>query len=185
METTIKHTASDSALSSEWQYDVIIAGSGAGGLATAVTAAHHGLKVLLAERAPFCGGATARSGGWAWTPGNPLAVADGVIEPPDDYRAYKLQAKVYEALNKPALAHRALAQVYELHDLLRPAIEQMRLAQRSRGASDHEEAAIDAHLRELRARMCDEMGGKPVRENREGGRDGNRRDPDRCDKLIP
>lgn len=88
METTIKHTASDSALSTEWQYDVIIAGSGAGGLAAAVTAAHHGLKVLLAERAPFCGGATARSGGWAWTPGNPLAVADGVIEPRDDYRAY-------------------------------------------------------------------------------------------------
>lgn len=68
--------------------DVLIAGSGAGGLSAAVTAAHHGLNVLVAERAPFCGGATARSGGWAWVPGNPLAKADGVNEPRDAFRDY-------------------------------------------------------------------------------------------------
>ncbi|MCP1660441.1 FAD-dependent oxidoreductase [Neisseria perflava] len=76
-----------------WQCDVLVAGSGAGGLAAAVTAAHHGLKVIVAERAATCGGATARSGGWAWTPGNPLAKADGVNEPRDDFRAY-LQAVI-------------------------------------------------------------------------------------------
>lgn len=79
-----------------WQCDVLIAGSGAGGLSAAVTAAHHGLKVIVAERAPFCGGATARSGGWAWTPGNRFAKADGVNEARDDFRAY-LKAVIGEA----------------------------------------------------------------------------------------
>lgn len=68
--------------------DVLVAGAGAGGLSAAATAAHHGLEVLVAERAPRCGGATARSGGWMWVPGNPLAVADGVVEPRDEFRKY-------------------------------------------------------------------------------------------------
>ncbi|WP_157742762.1 FAD-dependent oxidoreductase [Neisseria weixii] len=72
----------------DWQCDILIAGSGAGGLSAAVTAAHHGLNVLVAERAATCGGATARSGGWAWTPGNAFAKADGVNEPRDDFRSY-------------------------------------------------------------------------------------------------
>ncbi|STZ75999.1 FAD-dependent oxidoreductase [Bergeriella denitrificans] len=80
----------------QWHCDVLVAGSGAGGLAAAVTAAHHGLKVIVAERAASCGGATARSGGWAWTPGNPLAKADGVNEPRDDFRNY-LKAVIGEA----------------------------------------------------------------------------------------
>ena len=62
--------------------DVVVVGAGAGGLSTAVTAAHHGLRVVVLERADVCGGATAWSGGWMWAPGNPLARAgtdhDGV-----------------------------------------------------------------------------------------------------------
>lgn len=104
----------------------------------------------------------------------------------DNYRLYKLQAKIYTALDKPALAHRALSHVFQQHGMLRPAIEQMQLAQRSKGASAHEESAIDARLRELRAKMCDELGGKLSSESHpEGGRAGKRRDPDRCDKLAP
>lgn len=68
--------------------DVLVAGSGAGGLAAAVTAAYHGLSVLVAERAHVCGGATSRSGGWAWTPGTSLARAEGVDEDRDDFRRY-------------------------------------------------------------------------------------------------
>ncbi|MEX5258969.1 FAD-dependent oxidoreductase [Kocuria sp. CPCC 205263] len=68
--------------------DVLVAGAGAGGLSAAVSAAYHGLNVLVAERAAVCGGATARSGGWMWTPGNPLARADGVDEPREAFRTY-------------------------------------------------------------------------------------------------
>ncbi|MDR6620415.1 FAD-dependent oxidoreductase [Sinomonas atrocyanea] len=70
------------------QTDVLVIGSGAGGLSAAVTAAYHGLRVVVVEKAEVCGGATAWSGGWAWTPGNPLAKADGVDEDPEQFRTY-------------------------------------------------------------------------------------------------
>jgi succinate dehydrogenase/fumarate reductase flavoprotein subunit len=65
-----------------------VVGSGAGGLSAAVTAAYHGLKVVVVEKADVCGGATSWSGGWAWTPGNPLAKADGVNEDRELFRTY-------------------------------------------------------------------------------------------------
>jgi len=68
--------------------DVVVVGSGAGGLSTAVTAAFHGLRVVVLERAAVCGGATAWSGGWMWAPGNPLARADGVTEDAEEWRTY-------------------------------------------------------------------------------------------------
>lgn len=50
--------------------DVLVVGSGASGLATAIKAAHEGLDVIVAEKAPHFGGTTAISAGWAWVPGN-------------------------------------------------------------------------------------------------------------------
>lgn len=58
--------------------DVLVVGSGAGALASAVSAAHRGLKVLVAEKEPVFGGTTARSGGWIWIPGNAPAKRAGV-----------------------------------------------------------------------------------------------------------
>jgi succinate dehydrogenase/fumarate reductase flavoprotein subunit len=55
--------------------DVLIVGSGAAGLSAAVTAAWHGLKVIVVEKDAVFGGATAWSGGWAWVPCNPWPVA--------------------------------------------------------------------------------------------------------------
>ncbi|MDN5582811.1 MAG: FAD-dependent oxidoreductase [Corynebacterium sp.] len=68
--------------------DVIIVGSGAGGLSAAVTAAHHGLKVTVVEKADVLGGATTWSGGWAWTPGSSFARRDGVHEDAEEFRTY-------------------------------------------------------------------------------------------------
>ncbi|MCT9871907.1 FAD-dependent oxidoreductase [Paenarthrobacter aurescens] len=68
--------------------DVLVIGSGAGGLSAAVTAAYHGLKVIVVEKSSVCGGATSWSGGWAWAPGNPLAKAEGVTEDRETFRTY-------------------------------------------------------------------------------------------------
>lgn len=70
------------------EFDVVVVGSGAGGLSTAVTAAHQGLKVLVLERARQCGGATTRSGGWMWAPRNEFARKDGVDESIHDVKTY-------------------------------------------------------------------------------------------------
>jgi succinate dehydrogenase/fumarate reductase flavoprotein subunit len=70
------------------QCDVLVVGSGAGGLAAALTAALEGLDVILVEKAGDIGGTTAYSGGFAWIPGNSLAKAAGVkdnIELARDY----------------------------------------------------------------------------------------------------
>lgn len=57
-------------------------------MATAVTAASQGLKVLVVEKAPMFGGTTARSGGWLWVPGTRLATEQGLTEPAGAARAY-------------------------------------------------------------------------------------------------
>jgi succinate dehydrogenase/fumarate reductase flavoprotein subunit len=68
--------------------DLLVIGSGASGLATAVTAAWHGLTVVVVEKEPVFGGATAWSGGWMWVPGNPLAKRAGIDEDPQQPRTY-------------------------------------------------------------------------------------------------
>ncbi|RWE32100.1 MAG: FAD-dependent oxidoreductase [Mesorhizobium sp.] len=69
-------------------YDVLVIGSGAGGLATAVSAAHRGLRVLVVEKEPLFGGTTARSGGWMWVPGNGPGKRAGVQDSADKARTY-------------------------------------------------------------------------------------------------
>ncbi|TMV04652.1 FAD-dependent oxidoreductase [Brucella haematophila] len=76
------------ALSNRVACDVLVIGSGAGGLSAAVAAAHFGLKVIVAEKADVFGGTTAFSGGWLWIPNAPHAVSVGKGENPDGPKAY-------------------------------------------------------------------------------------------------
>lgn len=69
-------------------HDVVVVGSGAAGLAAAVTAAHHGARVLILEKADLVGGTTAWSGGWMWIPRNPLAERAGIREDADTVKDY-------------------------------------------------------------------------------------------------
>lgn len=82
--------------------DVLVLGSGAAGLACAVTAAHHGLSVVLAEKAAVLGGTSAWSGGWLWIPRNPLARAAGIEEAPEAAMRY-LEAELGNRAGDPRL----------------------------------------------------------------------------------
>lgn len=84
--------------------DVLVVGSGAGGLAAAVVAAHQGLSVLLAEKAAVLGGTTAVSGGWLWIPNAPHALRAGQGEPVDEVKRY-LQAVLGEAYRASLVEH--------------------------------------------------------------------------------
>ena len=95
--------ATDPQASSATEFDLLVVGSGAGGLASAVTAALLGLKVLVLEKEPQYGGTTAWSGGWMWVPRNPLAREAGIEELPDGPEAY-LQHELGTALDGPRVA---------------------------------------------------------------------------------
>ncbi|MEY5100180.1 MAG: hypothetical protein RJA36_2899 [Pseudomonadota bacterium] len=80
--------------------DLLVIGSGAGALSTAVTAAHLGLQVIVVEKEAQFGGTTAWSGGWMWIPRNPLAQQAGIaedIEKPLSYLRHELGEKFSES----------------------------------------------------------------------------------------
>jgi succinate dehydrogenase/fumarate reductase flavoprotein subunit len=88
--------------------DLLVIGSGAGGLSAAVTAAHLGLKVIVAEKDPQFGGTTAWSGGWMWIPRNPLAVEAGIredLDKPLSYLRHELGSQFDEARARTYLTH--------------------------------------------------------------------------------
>ncbi|MDH6243407.1 FAD-binding protein [Mycobacterium sp. OTB74] len=75
----------------EWdaQYDVLVAGSGGGGVTGAYTAAREGLEVLLVEATDKFGGTTAYSGGGGvWFPCNPVLQRAGTDDTIDDALEY-------------------------------------------------------------------------------------------------
>jgi succinate dehydrogenase/fumarate reductase flavoprotein subunit len=94
------------------QCDVLVIGSGAGGLSAAVIAAKRGLKVIVVEKEAQFGGTSAWSGGWMWIPRNHLALAAGIDEPVDEARRY-LQYELGEFFN-PVLVDTYLKQAPDM-----------------------------------------------------------------------
>jgi len=68
--------------------DVLVVGSGAGGLVAGVRAAQHGADVLLIEKGSLWGGTSATSGGGIWIPCSHIAAREGMQDDPDDAFQY-------------------------------------------------------------------------------------------------
>ncbi|MCV7197884.1 FAD-binding protein [Mycobacterium angelicum] len=68
--------------------DVLVVGSGGGGMTAALTAAAAGLDVLVVEKSGQFGGSTALSGGGIWVPGAPAQRRAGYVPDPEDVVGY-------------------------------------------------------------------------------------------------
>src|SRR5580693_1410199 len=79
----------------EESFDIVIVGSGGGGLTAALAAHAAGLKPVILEKQGVVGGSTGMSGGMLWIPDNPLMKADGIKDSYQDGLDY-LQAVIGE-----------------------------------------------------------------------------------------
>ena len=70
------------------QVDVLVVGSGAGGLLSGLVAATNHADVLIVEKESLWGGTSATSGGGIWIPGSDQAAAAGFVDNLDDAFAY-------------------------------------------------------------------------------------------------
>jgi 3-oxosteroid 1-dehydrogenase len=71
--------------------DVLIVGSGGGGMAAALTAHASGLDALVVEKSSYFGGSTALSGGGIWVPGAPAQRREGYAPSPEGVVDYLLK----------------------------------------------------------------------------------------------
>ncbi|WP_083184991.1 FAD-binding protein [Mycobacterium malmoense] len=71
--------------------DVLVVGSGGGGMTAALTARAAGLDALVVEKSAFFGGSTALSGGGIWVPGAPAQRREGYAPSPEEVVEYLRQ----------------------------------------------------------------------------------------------
>jgi succinate dehydrogenase/fumarate reductase flavoprotein subunit len=71
--------------------DVLVIGSGGGGMTAALTAQAKGLDTLVVEKSPQFGGSTALSGGGIWVPGAPSQKREGYSPDPEGVVDYLTQ----------------------------------------------------------------------------------------------
>ena len=72
----------------DYEYDVVVVGSGNGALTSALCAHDGGAKTLVIEKSDQFGGTSATSGGGVWIPNNRYAKAENVDDSDQDARDY-------------------------------------------------------------------------------------------------
>ncbi len=77
--------------------DLLVVGSGAGGLTAALKATDLGAETLVIEKSNYFGGSSAMSGGCVWVPDNSLSAAAGIADCAEDALRY-LRALVGEGV---------------------------------------------------------------------------------------
>jgi len=68
--------------------DLLIVGSGGGGMVAALAAIDAGIEPLVVEKQALVGGSTGMSGGMVWLPNNPLMQSEGIEDSHEDGLAY-------------------------------------------------------------------------------------------------
>ncbi|MFC3685398.1 FAD-dependent oxidoreductase [Hydrogenophaga luteola] len=78
-------------MNNKTEYDLIVVGSGAAGLACAITAKKRGLDVVVLEKEPVFGGTTALSGGVLWIPLGPHGRQQNPADTREAVRRYMME----------------------------------------------------------------------------------------------
>ena len=159
--------------------DLLVVGSGAAGMAAAISAHHHGLKPVIIEKSDFFGGSTAVSGGAIWVPCNPIAAEAGMADSREAARRYLqhetgnlFNAELVDAFldegpeaigffnKKTALkmSHRAVSPDYH------PDVEGATEGGRALDALDYDGRKLGANLYRMRPPIADFtiLGGMPL-----------------------
>ena len=94
-------------MSRDFECDLLVVGSGAAGLATAITAKKRGLDVVVIEKEPVFGGTTALSGGVLWIPLGPHGRKQNPADTREAVRTYMMQetGAFYDAAAVEAFLH--------------------------------------------------------------------------------
>lgn len=110
--------------SAQWdkEVDVLVVGTGAGAMVSAVTAAQHGAKTLIVEKSDLYGGTSATSGGGVWIPNSDSARAQGQSDSAEEAFTYMKQlvgnavpdAKIRAFVDYARLMARYVEQVSDL-----------------------------------------------------------------------
>ncbi len=74
------------------EFDVVVVGSGAGGMVSGLASGIAGLDAVVVEKADVFGGSSALSGGGAWVPNAPAFLRLGERDNPD--RVYDYLVKI-------------------------------------------------------------------------------------------
>ncbi|WP_269532797.1 M48 family metalloprotease [Chitinimonas sp. BJYL2] len=90
-----------------------------------------------------------------------VRIDQALTERPSDPALHKRLAQAYQSQGKTGAYHRAMAEYYALIDEPAPAIEQLNLARRQ-GGDYYLLSAIEARIRDMRARLPVDKKGKPI-----------------------
>ena len=78
----------DAAEQFDGEFDIVVAGSGCGGLASALFARWQGNSVIVLEKAGSIGGTTSKAAFWYWVPNNAAMQEAGIADPKPDFLKY-------------------------------------------------------------------------------------------------
>ncbi|MEQ9442964.1 MAG: FAD-dependent oxidoreductase [Cyclobacteriaceae bacterium] len=111
-------------MATKWSesYDIVVVGSGASGLAAAITAQSKGMKTLIIEKLDKWGGSSSYSGGGLWIPNNYLMQDQDAIDSSEEALQYMENVIHYKGqatsrARKEAYVHNAPEMVLHLKKL--------------------------------------------------------------------
>lgn len=99
------------------ELDVVVVGSGAGGIVSAITASRNGLNTLIIEKGAKWGGSSALSGGGLWIPNNHVSKKAGLQDSEEEALMY--MQEVIEDVGPASTYERKVAYVKNGHKMVK------------------------------------------------------------------